>query len=96
MLIMKKASMEKEMESTFKQKRDPEDRFRGMWHLLGVLEADIVKDKNMKMKIEKGHIKRARKILKSKLIRMNTKRTRYHKTVQLITLQILILYIYIG
>ena len=39
---------------------------------LGVLEADVIKDKDMKEKIEKEYVRRVRKILKSKLNGMNS------------------------
>ena len=40
--------------------------------MLGVLEADVIKDKDMKEKIEKEYLRRVRKILKSKLNGMNS------------------------
>ena len=39
---------------------------------LGVPEADVIKDKDMKEKIEKEYVRRVRKILKSKLNGMNS------------------------
>ena len=39
---------------------------------LGVLEADVIKDKDMKGKIEREYARRVRKILKSKLNGMNS------------------------
>ena len=39
---------------------------------LGVLEADVIKEKDMKEKIEKEYVRRVRKILKFKLNGMNS------------------------
>ena len=39
---------------------------------MGLLEADVIKDKDMKEKIEKEYVRRVRKILKSKLNGMNS------------------------